>query len=110
MAWNQYRPRSPEGEASYTLSKYQIQLHAAELRDRQEVNLDTEPRALTRFGMKRLRNVVFVWTIIVLVIAAVATWFLDRVLAAEIVAVLTPIVIFTTPVRWLRTADPNASP
>ena len=110
MAWNQYRPRSPEGEASYTLSKYQIRLRAEELRDQQEVNLDTEPRALTRFDMDRLRNVALLWTAVVLVIAGVATWFLDQVLAAETVAVVTALAIFTTLPGVLRAAEWEGRP
>src|SRR5260370_21000114 len=78
MAW-QYRPRSPEGESANTLHEYQIRLRAAELRDQQEVNLDTEPRAAGRFNTKRLRNVALLWTVVALVIAGVATWFFDQV-------------------------------
>jgi Flp pilus assembly protein TadB len=101
MAW-QFRPPSPEGEASHTLADYEIRLRAAELRDGQEVDLDTEPRAVSRFNTKRVRNVALLWTIVVLVIGGVATWFLDQVLAAEIVALVTAIAIFTTLPRVVR--------
>jgi hypothetical protein len=43
-----------------------------------------------------------------LAVAGVATWFLDRVVAAEIVAVLTPIVIFITPRSLLGTSQRDA--
>ena len=109
MAWNQYRPRLPEAEASSILSKYQIRLRAEELRDQQEVNLETEPRAFTRFDKERIRNVAFLWTIIVVAIAAVATWFLDQVLAAETVAAVTAIVIVTTLPRVLRASRRGAA-
>ena len=110
MAWQMYRPPSPEGQASHTLSEYQIRLRAAELRDQQAVNLDTEPRVLTRFNMQRLRNLAFVWTIVVLAIAGAATWFLDQVLAAETVAVVTAIVIFTTLPRVVRGSGRGTAP
>jgi Flp pilus assembly protein TadB len=108
MAW-QYRPRSPEGESANTLYEYQIRLRAAELRE-EEVNLDTEPRALRRFNTKRLRNVALLWTVVVLVIAGVATWFLDQLVAAEIVAVVTATVIFTTLPRFVRASDRSTPP
>jgi hypothetical protein len=104
MAW-QYRPRSPADEAAHTLTDYQLRLRAAESSDRLEVNLDTRLPAVSRFYVKRLRNVVFLWTIVLLAVAGVATWFLDRVLAAEIVAVFTPIAIFTTLPRVARISD-----
>jgi len=40
------------------LSGYQERLREAELRDRLEVNLGTEPVATGRFNMKRLRQAV----------------------------------------------------
>jgi hypothetical protein len=105
-----YRPRSPADEAAHTLTDYQLRLRAAEAGDRLEVNLGAEPPAPSLFNVNQLRNVAFLWTIVVLAIAGVATWFLDRVLAAEIVAVLTPIVIFATPARLRRRSDRDATP
>jgi hypothetical protein len=102
MSW-QYRVRSPEDEATNTLSGYQAGLRAADARGRLEVNLDSEAPAVSRFNAQRLRNVAFLWTIIVLAIAVAATWFLDRVLAAETVAIVTAIVIVTTRARLRRT-------
>jgi len=104
MAWQQ-RPRDPDGEAVNTLSAYYAQLHAAESRDQLEINLDTQRATISRLDIARLRNVVFLWTIVVLAVAGVATWFLDRVLAAEMVAVFTPIAIFTTLPRVARISD-----
>jgi hypothetical protein len=102
MSW-QYRVRSPDDEATNTLSGYQAGLRDAEARGRLEINLDTEARAASRLNVKRLRNVAFLWTIVVLAIAGAAIWFLDRVLAAETVAVVTAIVIVTTRARLRRT-------
>jgi hypothetical protein len=110
MAWQQYRPPSPDAEAANTLSKYHAQLRAAESRDQLEINLDTEGATISRIDIARLRNVVFLWTIVILPIAGVATWFLDRVLAAETVAVVTAIVIFMTLPRVLRTSYRDAAP
>ncbi|MFI5287901.1 MAG: hypothetical protein ACHQ4F_16520 [Candidatus Dormibacteria bacterium] len=109
MAW-QYRPRSPADEAAHTLTEYELRLRAAESSDRLELNLGTEPPAFSRFNMKRLRNVVFLWTIAVLVIGGVAAWFLDQVLAAETVAVVTGIGIFTALPRVVRTLDGGMAP
>src|SRR5258708_38761002 len=95
MAW-QFRPPSPEGEASHTLADYEIRLGAAGRRDEQEVNFDTVPRGVSRFDTKRVRNVALLWTIVVLAIAGGATWVLDQVLAADIVAAVTATAIFTT--------------
>jgi hypothetical protein len=109
MAW-QYRPRSPADEAAHTLTDYQLRLHAAESRDQLEINLDTERPAVSRVYLKRLRNTVFLWTIVVLAAAGVATWFLDRVLAAEIVAVFTLTAIFTTLPRVARISARDGVP
>jgi Flp pilus assembly protein TadB len=109
MGW-QYRPRSPADEAAHTLTDFQLRLRAAEASDRLEVNLGTEPPAFSRFNLKQLRNVAVLWTIVVFAIAGVATWFLDRLVAAEIVAVLTPVVIFMTPALLRRISDTNAAP
>jgi hypothetical protein len=38
------------------LSAYQERLRGAEQRDRLEVNLDSEPSAVSRFNVERLRN------------------------------------------------------
>jgi Flp pilus assembly protein TadB len=108
MAW-QYRPRSPADEAAHTLTDYQLRLRAAEASDRLEVNLETRPATVSRFYLKRLRNALLLWTIVVIAVAGVATWFLDRLLAAEIVAIFTPIVIFTTLPRVARMADRDRS-
>jgi hypothetical protein len=108
MAW-QYRPRSPADEAAHTLTDYELRLRAAEADDRYEVNVGTEPPGFGRFSRQRLRNVAVVWTLVILAIAGVATWFLDRVLAAEIVAVLTPVVIFMTPALLRRISDREAA-
>lgn len=102
MSW-QYRVRSPEDEATKTLSEYQAGLRAAEARDRLEINLDTEAPAASRFNVGQLRNVALLWTVVVIAIAGAATWFLDRVLAAETVAIVTAIVIVTTRARLRRT-------
>lgn len=101
MAW-QYRPPSPEVEAANTLSGYRARLRDAEARDELDVNLHTD-QPVRRFNKRRLGSVVFLWTIVVLAIAGVATWFVDRVLAAEVVAVFTAIVIYTTLSRVRRT-------
>jgi Flp pilus assembly protein TadB len=110
MAWQQYRPRSPADEAAHTLTDYQLRLRAAEASDRLEVNLDTSPPTVSRFYLKRLRNAVLLWAIVVLAVAGVATWFLDRVLAAEFVAVFTLIVIFTTLPRLARISGRDGAP
>lgn len=102
MAW-QYRPPSPDAEAQNILSKYQAGLRAAESRDRSEINLDSEPPAIRSLNTKRLRNVALLWIVVAFAIAGVTTWFLDRVLAAEIVAVVTAIAIFTPLARDRRT-------
>lgn len=102
MAW-QYRPRSPEGESANTLYQYHERQRAAALRDGLEVNLGTMPAA-GRIDIKRLRNVAVLWAVAMLAIAGIATWFLDRVLAAEIVGVLTAIALFTPLARERRTS------
>lgn len=102
MAW-QYRPPSPEAEAANSLSKYQAGLRDAELRNRSEIDLDTETPTVSRLNAKRLGIVLVLWTIVAFAIAGFATWFLDRVLAAEIVAVVTAIVILTPLARLRRT-------
>jgi hypothetical protein len=106
----QYQPPNPVVEATSTLSDYQAGLRAAESRDQLEVNLDTERATISRLDIARLRNVVFLWTIAVVAIAGVATSFWDRVLAAEIVAVFTPIAIFTTLPRVARISDRDGAP
>jgi Flp pilus assembly protein TadB len=103
MAWQMYRPPSPDAEAANSLSKYQAGLRAAELRARSEINLDTESPAVSGFNAKRLRNVLLLWAVVAFAIAGLATWFLDRVLAAEIVVVVTAIVILTPVARMRRT-------
>lgn len=107
MAW-QYRPRSPEGESANTLYQYHERQRAAELRDGLEVNLDTEPHA-GPIDMGRLRNVALLWAVAVLAIAGFATWFLDRVLAAEIVAVVTATALFTPLAHARQTSDREPS-
>jgi hypothetical protein len=109
MGW-QYRPRSPADEANHTLTDYELRLRAAEATDRLGVNLGSKPAGFGRFNRKRLLIAGVLWTIAILAMAGVATWFLDPVLAAEIVAVLTPIAIFTTPVSLLRTSDRDVAP
>jgi hypothetical protein len=108
MGW-QYRPRSPADEANHTLTDYELRLRAAEATDRLEVNLGPEAPGSGRFNRKRLRIAGVLWTIGMLAVASVATWFLDRVVAAEIVAVLTPIAIFMTPRSLLGTPRRDAA-
>jgi hypothetical protein len=108
MGW-QYRPPSPDVEASNTLSNYEARLRAAESRDRLDVNLVTEPPGVSRVKAERLRTVGFLWSVGVLAIAGAATWFLDPVLAAETVAVFTAIVIFTALPRMRRASDRDAA-
>jgi hypothetical protein len=55
MSWH-YEPPAPETEAEVTLSKYHLQLRAAEARNSVEVDVGTEPSAGSR--AKRLRNAV----------------------------------------------------
>jgi hypothetical protein len=100
----QYDPPAPGVEAANMLSKYNIGLHAAESRDRLDVNLDAEPSAVSHVDVRRFVNVVVVWTVVVLAVAGAGTWFLDRVLAAETVTVLTAIVMVTGLARLRRTA------
>jgi hypothetical protein len=57
MGWK-YDPPSPDTEATNMLSAYQERLRGAELRDRLEVNRGTEPFAVSRFNLERLRNAV----------------------------------------------------
>ena len=89
--------------------EYQRRQREAELIDGLEVNLDTE-QAAGRIDMRRLRNVALLWAVAVLAIAGVAMWFLDRVLAAELVGVLTALAFFTPLVRVRRTSDREATP
>jgi Flp pilus assembly protein TadB len=103
MAWQLYRPPSPDAEAANSLSKYQAGLRAAESRNRSEISLDTESPADSGLNTKRLRNVLLLWAVVAVAIAGLATWFLDRVFAAEIVAVVTAIVILTPVARVRRT-------
>ncbi|SRR5581483_4246731 len=89
MGYN--RPRDVGAEADHTLAEYHRHLDAAELREQ----LDRDPSAPApsmESNGGRLRNVATAWTVAILVIAAVALWFLDRVMATEIVAVLTAFV------------------
>ena len=62
------------------------------------------------FNLKRLVSVVFLWAMAALAIAAVATWFLDWVVAVEAVAVVTAIVMVTILVRGRRSLDLNQAP
>jgi len=78
-------------EAGNTLSKYHEALRAAELRDRLEAQ--GGGRAETRFDIALLWKAGGVWAVVVLLVAGVAGWFLDRVVAVEIVAVVTAIAI-----------------
>jgi hypothetical protein len=110
MAWQLYRPPSPDAEAANSLSKYQAGLRAAESRDRSEINLDTEPAAARRFNAGRLAKVIFLLAVGVVAMAGVATWFLDRVVAAEIVAAFTAIVIFTALSRVRPASGGEAAP
>ena len=107
MAWK-YQPPAPDAEARSSLSNYQAGLRAAELRSRSEINLDTEPRAARRFNTGLLAKVVLAWTVGVFAIAGVATWFLDRVLAAEIVAAFTALVVYMTLSRVRPASDRDA--
>lgn len=90
------------------MNDYQAGLRSAELRARLESDTGSEPPNRP-FNRERLRNVASLWTIAVLVIAGVATWFLDTVLAAEIVAVVTAIAIVAAFARWRRTPDRDAA-
>jgi hypothetical protein len=103
MAWQLYRPPSPDAEATNSLSKYQAGLRAAESINRSEINLDAESPAVSAFNAKRLRNVLLLWAVVAFAIGSLVTWFLDRVLAAEIVAVVTAIVVLTPAARGRRT-------
>jgi Flp pilus assembly protein TadB len=109
MAWQLYRPRSPADEAAHTLTDYQLRLRAAESSDKLEVNLDTQPPAVSRAHPKRLR-IACLWAILVLAVAGAATWFLDRVLAIEVVTVFTLLVIFSTAPRVARISGRDRAP
>jgi uncharacterized membrane protein len=106
MAWNS-RPHNPAADAEHTMNDYQAGLRAAELRARLESDTNREPPDRL-FNRERLRNLASLWTIAVLVIAGVATWFLDTVLAVEIVAVVTAIAIVATFARGRRPSDRDA--
>src|SRR5258706_7823928 len=110
MGWQLYRPPSPDAEATNSLSKHQAGLRAAESRNRSEINLDTEQPAGGRFNTGRLAKVVFLCAVGVLAIGGAATWFLDRVLASEIVAVFTAIVIYMALSRVRPASGGDAAP
>ena len=57
MGWK-YEPPSPEMEATNMLSSYKERLRGAELHDRLDVNLGTEPVAAGRFSVKRFGRAV----------------------------------------------------
>lgn len=88
------RPREVGAQAEHSLFEYQAGLREAELRDRVD-GLATEPLPAGHRNLGRLWRVALLWTVVVLAMGAVATWFLDTVMAVETVSVVTAIVIVT---------------
>jgi Flp pilus assembly protein TadB len=89
------RPPEVSAQSEHTLTQYQRGLQTAESLDELKVNLDTQTTAGRR-NARRLAMLLSLWAIAVLAIAGVATWFIDRVMAAWIVALVTAIVISVT--------------
>jgi Flp pilus assembly protein TadB len=103
--------RSPEvgAQAEHTLTQYQSGVRTAESLDELEANLDTST-PVRHMRRERLATVISIWTIVVLAIAAAATWFIDRVMAVWIVALVTAIVMSVTLPRERRTSDRLGAP
>ena len=94
-------PDDPGAQAEHTLTDYRAGLSAAELR----AKADGGPDVASRFSAGRLRNAALLWTLGVLVVGGVATWFWDQVMAAWAVAAFTAIVIVAFPARGRRTSS-----
>jgi len=86
-------------DAEHALAVYQARVRAAELRDRLESDVEAGPPAASRLNIRRIGIVACLWAIAVLAMAGVATWFLDPVVAAETVVVVTAIVFITVASR-----------
>ena len=90
--------QSPEvgAQAEHTLTQYQRGLRSAAPLGELSASLDSPvPRPSKRW----LAKVISVWSVAALLVAAVSAWFLDQVMAAWIVALVTAIVLSVTLTR-----------
>lgn len=97
-----YRPHEINAEADRTLAEYHRGLREADLRGQLDADSATAP-VPEGSHRARLRNIAIVWLLVVLACSVAGLWFLDRVVTAELLAVVTAFVSAFTLSRRPRT-------